>query len=212
MVDQATNQQQVQANTVSEAVYMQHYAIHGYEWVDGVLHKMSPMTSMHEDILNYLRNIFLTYLDIRPIAKLHTDRFVMRLALPDKVTRREPDLMLILHDNPHTLTDTLMDGPADICIEIVSRGYESVDYGDKLAEYEQGGVREYWIIDPSRQQTTFYRLNDSGHYQRHETPDDIYTTPLLPDLKLHLPTLWQPELPSIRQVVKQIEAMLAGGD
>ena len=210
MVDQAADQQQqTQTGHISEADYMQHYAEHGYEWVQGELHKMSPVTSIHQDLVDYLRDLFRTYLDIRPVARLHTERFVMHLELPYKVTRREPDLMLILHENPHTLTDTYMNGPADICIEVVSRGSETVDYGDKLTEYEQGGVREYWIIDPIRQQSTFYRLTDAGHYQRYDVQGDVYKTPLLPDLALHLSTLWQSDLPSIRQVVKAVEAMLA---
>lgn len=60
------------------------------------------------------------------------DPFVMRL---DAISmRRQPDLQVIFNTNPGTLTNTDMDGPADICIEVVSPGSGSTDYGDKLAE------------------------------------------------------------------------------
>ena len=91
-----------------------------------------------------------------PIGRVLGEPFVMRLPEFPK-RRREPDLMVVLQSNPNKLTETYMDGAADICIEIVSPGTVGTDHGAKLYEYEKGGVQEYWIIDPIRDECRFYR-------------------------------------------------------
>lgn len=55
-------------------------------------------------------------------------------------------------------------GPADICIEVVSEERIARDHGEKFAEYEKAGVREYWIVDPLRDTCRFNRLNEAGVY------------------------------------------------
>jgi Uma2 family endonuclease len=84
------------------------------------------------------------------------------------------------------------------------------DYGQKFHEYESVGVREYWIIDPIRQRCDFNRLSELGLYARIK-PDDTehYHTPLLPKLALHVPTLWQEQLPSFYAIGQAVQAMLS---
>jgi Uma2 family endonuclease len=100
---------------------------------------MSPVSGRHDDLIDYLRTVLKAYLTLRPIGKIRGDPFVMRLpALGNK--SREPDLQIILQANLHRLKDTYTDGPADICIEVVSPGSIKTDYEDKTADYEAGGV------------------------------------------------------------------------
>ena len=132
----------------------------------------------------------------------------MRLpAFPNR--RREPDLMIVLKTNPHELKDTYLDGAADICIEVVSEESIDRDHGEKFREYEVGGVPEYWIIDPLHDEARFYRLNDQGRYERQsEDAAGNYRTPTLPGLALHVPTLWQDELPGAGATVQLVTAQL----
>ncbi|MEQ8674236.1 MAG: Uma2 family endonuclease [Aggregatilineales bacterium] len=198
---------EIVAIDVSEDVYMRDYAESFHEWVDGVITKMSPVTLKHDELSNYSRLLLESYFALKPIGKVIGAPFVMRLK--NVKARREPDLQVILNSNPGTLENTYMDGAADICIEVVSAGSVTTDYGEKLEEYERGGVREYWLFDPMRETTTFYRRNEKGQFQAHQPgAQDVYSTPLLPDFKLHVPTLWQSELPSIIEVIKSVEAML----
>ena len=102
-----------------------------------------------------------------------------------------------------------MDSRANICIEVVSPGSVSTDYGDKLAEYEAGGVREYWILDPARRRTMFNQLNDENFYEQIALNDNHdYVTPLLPGFWLHVPTLWTEPLPDIGQVWALVADMI----
>lgn len=47
-----------------------------------------------------------------------------------------------------------MDGTPDLIVEVTSPESLARDRGEKYVEYEAAGVREYWLIDPDRQQIT----------------------------------------------------------
>ena len=102
-----------------------------------------------------------------------------------------------------------MIGPADICIEVVSKESVKRDYGMKFEEYEMSGVKEYWLIDPLRAMAQIYRLNDTGVYILQTLDaDGDYRTPLLPQFALHVLTLWAEPLPDYVAVLRSVEAML----
>ena len=45
----------------------------------------------------------------------------------------------------------------DLVVEILSRKTQSRDRGEKRAIYENAGVREYWLVDPKRQELVVLR-------------------------------------------------------
>lgn len=202
------------ANGVSEADYLAQYAEQRCEWQNGTVIQMSPLNEDQHNIGLYLVMCLQAYLALRPIGQIRQDPFVMRL--PNVATWRQPDIQLILNDNPNALEPTYMNGPADMCVEIVSQSSIDDDRGRKFREYEQGMVREYWIIDPIHNEALFYRLDDVPleddnaipRYQPQTLLDDNYLTPLLPDFRLHVPTLWQTPLPTFYEVADAVRDML----
>lgn len=192
---------------VSEADYMEHYAATHHERVRGIIYKMPPIHQNHYFISRWLARFFEDYLELRPIGQIREDPFVMRLSTID--VQRQPDVQVILGSNLENLKPTYMDGPADICVEVVSLDSVKRDRGEKYTEYEQAGVTEYWIIDPLSAEAMFNRLNGEGKYKQQPLqPDDTYQTPLLPDFKLHVPTLWQDPLPTPSQTLEMVRRML----
>jgi Uma2 family endonuclease len=200
------------ATGVTVEDYMARYAEAHCELVEGVVVKMSPIHIRHDRIVLYLRMLLAVYVELKPVGKVVGEPFVMRLpAFPNR--RREPDIQVILDSNPHELKDTYMDGPADLCIEVVSEDSTGRDHGEKYHEYETGGVSEYWIIDPLREECRFHRLNEWGRYQRcMEDAAGHFQTPLLPGLVLHVPTLWQNELPGPTAITRAVTAMVEALD
>jgi Uma2 family endonuclease len=205
---QAAGQIDAAVEHVSAEEYMRRYAHDFYEWVRGELIKMAPISGRHDEVTGYLRELLRAYFALKPIGVVRQAPFVMRVDATE--SRREPDLQVILEANPGQLTATSMVGPADICIEVVSPESVTRDYGEKFAEYEKGGVGEYWIIDPVREEAHFYRLNEEGIYKS-VLPGEQghYRTPALPGLRVHVPVLWQEDLPDIIAVVRSVQAMLA---
>lgn len=195
---------EIVAENVSAEDYLAHYTgteIH-YEWVEGFVIQMSPNTEEHLLLIDYLYDILRAYLWLNPIGKVRRE-FAMKLVK----SFREPDIFLVLNSNPNSLTRTIMLGAPDICIEVVSDESSNRDYKDKLAEYEQLGVYEYWIIDSLNRRATFYRLHESSYVSVSSNAEQIYQTPLLPKLKFHIETFWQAELPDYYAVGEMVKAM-----
>lgn len=198
---------EIVATDVSLEDYMEHYAADYCEWVEGVVIRMAGSVK-HNNLGYYLRQFFAAYFELRPIGRAISQPFVMRLpAFPNR--RREPDLMIVLKNNPSEVKTTFLDGAADICIEVVSEESVERDHGDKFHEYEQGSVPEYWILDPLRSEARFYRLNEQGRYLPQGTDEDgNYRTPSLPGFALHVPTLWLDELPGPGATARAVSQML----
>jgi Uma2 family endonuclease len=190
---------------VSHEEYMERYAADFCEWVEGTVIAMPPVMEEHDDLTQYLIALLNTYFVYRPVGKLRHAPFVMKLE-----KSREPDLQIVLNEHQDRLKRSHVDGAADICIEIVSEESIARDYGEKLREYEKGGVQEYWIFDPDRKDARFYRLDENGKYHS-QSPDTegIYRTLLLPDLAFETTLLWHIPLPNPVEIVAMITKMLA---
>lgn len=194
------------AESVSFEDYMARYAGEHCEWVRGYVVKLPSVTADHYSLTCFMSQLISACFALNPIGMLLHRPFVMRTEVAP--SGREPDLQIILNDNPGQLTQTAMNGPADIVIEVVSAESVARDYGEKFEEYEKAGVREYWIFDPIRAQALFHRLGVDGTYDLLSADSDgKYSTPLLPKLVLHVPTLWQDKLPDFFAIGQAVQAM-----
>src|SRR5688572_26193368 len=88
----------------------------------------------------------------------------MQLGEPVR-TARLLDLFFVTREHLERLKPTLLEGPADLAVEIISAESVGRDRGDKFVEYEQPGISEYWLLDPERQQAEFYELGADGRYR-----------------------------------------------
>lgn len=195
---------QIVATDVAAEDYLAQYAGDFHEWVRGAVIKMSPASLQHDALTLYLRYLLDVYFEFNPIGQAVSAPFVMRTEATGSF--REPDVQVILRTNPGDLTATAMIGPADLCIEVVSPESTARDYGDKFKEYETAGVREYWIIDPLREDARFYQWQASGLYAAaHPDAHGVYRTALLPGLALAVPTLWRDPLPTRRETMQAVQ-------
>jgi Uma2 family endonuclease len=175
------------------------------EWVDGEVELMSPASAEHQDISVFMTRLLAEFAEEHDAGKILTAPFQMK---PANVRRgREPDLLFILKRNLTNLKRNFLDGPADLAIEIVSPESVLRDRGAKYAEYEAGGVREYWILDPDTRRADFFVLDAEGRYQRAQ-PDagGRYGSAVLPGFWINVGWLWQTPLPPVRQVLREWEA------
>jgi Uma2 family endonuclease len=199
------------ATGISFEDYLEQYAADFCEWVEGNVIQMSPVHDYHDGMTLYVATLLSAYFELKPIGRIRREPFVMKQTAP--LSGREPDIQVILNTNPHQLTPTYMDGPADICIEVVSPESVTRDYGEKFEEYEKSGVREYGIKDYLHRECRFFRLNDQGHYVHYtEDAEGNYRTPLLPGLVLHVPTLWEANLPGPIAIGQAVQAMVKNAE
>ncbi len=177
------------------------------EWVYGEVISMSPVSIKHNDLTAFLITLFRLLLPQIGGGRVFHDPIVMR-ARPD-LPGRSPDIAVILPDNFGIIRENQLAGPADLVIEIVSPQSHRRDRVEKFAEYEQGGVPEYWILDPIRRETLFYVCNTAGVYEPVEPDEDgVYRSHVLPKLQFAPDIFWQHPLPDGLVIVKLVETML----
>jgi Uma2 family endonuclease len=172
----------------------------------------------HQRVVDFLIQLLGIYLRVMALGIVRSAPFVMR-ATPGG-SGREPDVMVVTADHLDRLTSDQLAGPADLIVEVISDESVSRDRGDKFYEYQDAGVREYWIIDsrPDRQRADFYVLDPNRRYRPVPIADDgTYRSTVLPGFWLRVDWLWAEEPDALRalaQVVgpdKLIEAIRAAG-
>ena len=173
------------------------------EWVDGEVIIVSPASLAHQTLVGFLLKILDTYVEQHELGQVIAAPFQMKTG--PELPGREPDLLFIARENLGRLEGVYLDGPADLAIEVVSRGSRLRDRGEKLAEYEMGGVREYWVIDPEERRADFHVLAADGRYERRRTDEDgVYPSEVIAGFRLREVWLWQKPLPKALSVLKEL--------
>jgi Uma2 family endonuclease len=173
------------------------------EWVDGRVIVLSPASDPHQNLMGFLTAVLRIYVESRGLGWVRNAPFLMRL--PNIPSGREPDLLFVAAARKDRIKETYLDGPADLVVEIVSPESRLRDRGEKFAEYELGGVQEYWIVDPELRRADFYRLDSEGRYRLIEPEaGGRYRSTAIQGFWLRLECLWQEPLPSPLRVVAEI--------
>ena len=82
----------------------------------------------------------------------------------------QPDLLVICDKNK--LDGKRCNGAPDFIIEIISPGNPADDYIRKLYYYKNADVREYWIVDPSKNLVVVYNF-ELGETEQYTLQDSI---------------------------------------
>lgn len=117
---------------------------HFVEFVDGRLLVHSPANLPHQEIFDFVYRLLGNHVERADLGKVLAGPFAMDLGAERKF---EPDVMFLSHRTRANLGKDRLVGPADLCIEIASRGTRAYDRGEKRDCYRVGAVREYWMID-----------------------------------------------------------------
>jgi Uma2 family endonuclease len=172
------------------------------EWVKGEVVMMAPVSGAHEDLRYFLIALFRHVIEEHDSGQLLGDPFQMKTGAD--LPGRAPDIQFISRRNLGRLKTNHLAGPADLVVEIISPGSRGTDRGDKYVEYEKGGVKEYWLIDPERRRAEFYRLGRDKQYHIVEVGDDgIFRSQVLKGLWVRVDWLWQRPLPKLKTVLKE---------
>ncbi len=168
------------------------------EWVDGKVILMSPPSDRHQDLSDFLTALMRIFVEEHGLGKVRSAAFQMKLA----TSGREPDILFVAKENLDRVKKNRLVGPADLAVEIVSPESRKRDRQTKFLEYEQAGVKEYWLIDPEREQVEFYFLDERGVYQAIPLDEDVFHSEVLKGLELDTAWLWQEPLPPLMHVLK----------
>jgi len=126
------------------------------ELIDGKIYYMAPPSKTHQKISGRLYQTIANYIDSKNgKCEIYAAPFAVFLN-KDDINYIEPDISVIC--DLSKLDEKGCHGAPDWIIEIVSPGNKSMDYFTKLFKYRNADVREYWIVDPTKEQIMVYRF------------------------------------------------------
>jgi Uma2 family endonuclease len=158
-----------------------------YELVDGQLIEMPPASFLHSDLIDFIADCFKAIVTQYKLdIKVKTGDVGVRTGMNSS---RIPDISVIdsriwqsyRRDKSAVIEDNLM-----LAVEVVSPGTEQIerDYSDKVTEYQQTGIPEYWIVDPIAEKITVLVLNKESYSKTVFTGSDDLVSPTFPQLKV----------------------------
>ncbi len=156
------------------------------ELLKGKIVRMSPApSSSHQQIslrvtrkldsffLDTTCNLFVAPFDVRLVKSKSNDTKV--------ITVVQPDLCVICDENK--LDEKGCNGSPDLIVEILSPGNSKKEMGIKFDLYEENGVKEYWIVEPTEKAIFIYSLhNEKFIGLKPLTEDDKMKSVLFPEL------------------------------
>jgi Uma2 family endonuclease len=159
------------------------------EFTDGRLEFLPMPTEIHESLVQFLLFALYGFVEKEKLGKVYSVGIRLRIR-PRKV--RLPDIIFLHKDHFHARHNRVWDG-ADLVMEVVSDDPKDHkrDYEEKLADYAEANISEYWIIDPQRQVVLVHRLED-GRYVAHGefTRDQQANSALLPGFSIDVAALF----------------------
>jgi Uma2 family endonuclease len=172
------------------------------EWVDGEVVEMSPISEDHQRLDRFLINLFTTYTEEKQLGEIFFEPYLMKTGAD--LPGREPDILFVANEHRDRLKGTYLEGPADLTVEIISPESGRRDRGEKFDEYETGGVSEYWLIDPIREQAMFYQRGEDGLYRSSNLDEEgRYYSATLVGLWVKPEWFWMKPLPSTLSIFRE---------
>lgn len=131
-----------------------------FEFTDGSLEVLPMPTERHQAISKFLLFVLSAFLDPRGGTVFYSP---LRLRIREGKFR-EPDLLVMLNRNDPRRQDAYWLG-ADVVMEIVSADNPERDIITKRADYAEGRIPEYWIINPLDETITVLRLEGAQYIE-----------------------------------------------
>ena len=177
----------------SYADYLSWHFENTVELIKGRLQKMAAPNRKHQDISWQLGGVFFPTFKNFP-CKAYAAPFDVRLidksrslkANKEILTVVQPDLCVIC--DLEKLDEKGCIGAPDLIVEILSASNSKKEMRTKKSLYEESGVKEYWIIDPTHETLFQYVLQTDELYAPPQifVNDEIVQSAIFPQLKINL--------------------------
>jgi len=116
----------------------------------------------------------------------------------------EPDVFFIRKQRLNIIGELYVDGPPDLCVEVLSENSRERDRGRKFVLYAEHGVREYWIVDPLRNAVEFYENLDGEWAEIKPDEQGRLHSKMLPGFWLKPEWLTSHPLPPVLKTLQEI--------
>ena len=104
-------------------------------------------------------------------------------------TVAQPDVLYVSPER-HEILQTWIEGAPDVVVEVLSPSTVRMDRLLKLNRYAEGGVREYWLVDPAARTIEFH-VNDGERFVVHTQEGGSWKSPAVSGVELDIDRLWE---------------------
>jgi len=169
--------------------------------LDGRIIRDSPAIPEHGFAIMWLGTLIHNYAEMFDLGKIGGGATTVRLS---KYQGPEPDLFFVRKNRFSIVNAKYIDGPPDLCIEVISKSTRKIDRGRKFVLYADHGVKEYWIIDPMRCTIEFYENQDGEWAEIKPDEQGRVHSKVLPGLWLKIEWFAAYPLPPVLKVLQEI--------
>lgn len=173
------------------------------ELINGEVVTLSPASIKHDRLQGFFSRVLEELVEAHGMGEVFGEQVEMRLG----AQRYVPDVSFVANEHLDRVKPTRIEGPADLVVEITSPDTAGRDWGIKMRDYEQAGVREYWLVNPLVEQIQVYVLGSEGKYVA-LAPDETgaYRSTVLPGLRVSLRWLWPgaDQKPDVRAALRAL--------
>ncbi len=163
------------------------------EFINGKVVMHSPVKRRHLRAGGNLSTLLRIYVQFRDLGEVDVEKALVVLTRNDY----EPDICFWRKEVADEFTDDTMKHPApDFVVEILSRGTAKRDRGIKYEDYAAHGVREYWLVDATRQTVEQFQLDEEfmafdavGNFHINDT----ITALTVPGFTIPIRAIFEPE-------------------
>ena len=132
-----------------------------YEILDGVLYMAPAPNDVHQEIVALIIFYLIPYVKLAGRGRV--------LAAPIDVVLEsgsvvQPDVLVLLEEGATRQKPAQTIRPPDLAIEVVSPGTARHDRLRKYNAYARAGVKEYWIVEPTRRTVEVFVLEDEEYH------------------------------------------------
>jgi Uma2 family endonuclease len=145
--------------------------------LDGKIIRDSPAVPQHGKTCMWFSTLLTLYVQKFDLGEINGGTTTVRLS---NYQGPEPDVFFVRKSRLGIIGEKYLEGPPDLCIEVISKSSRRIDRGRKFVLYAEYGVKEYWIVDPLRFTIEFYENQDGEWFE------------ILPDAegRLHSKVIW----------------------
>ncbi|WP_276356079.1 type II toxin-antitoxin system prevent-host-death family antitoxin [Cohnella caldifontis] len=130
-----------------------------YELIDGVVYNLAAPSYKHQKAVQEILGTFYNWFKGKDCVPLTSPFDITLPKSSDNICVVQPDVFVIC-DKTNLDDKGKYLGTPTLVVEVLSPSTRSKDMLKKLELYKECGVREYWIVDPMKDQVLVYRLDD----------------------------------------------------
>ncbi|HEY8499199.1 MAG TPA: type II toxin-antitoxin system prevent-host-death family antitoxin [Clostridia bacterium] len=139
-----------------------------YEYIDGEVYLLASPGYNHQVSVSELFGIFYNWFKGKKCRPLTSPFDVTLTKNKDNINVVQPDIIVICDTDKIDASGKYKGVPA-LVVEVLSGSTKTKDMVKKLNLYMQTGVREYWIVDPDKEEVIVYC------FEKHDIADhDTY--------------------------------------